>query len=808
MNRHICIHGHFYQPPRENPWLDAVELQDSAYPYHDWNERINAECYAPNTASRIFDSEGRIKDIVNNYSSISFNFGPTLLSWLKNHQTDIYQAILEADAQSQKKFSGHGSAIAQVYNHMIMPLANPRDKHTQVIWGIRDFIHHFHRDPEGMWLAETAVDLETLDILTEHGIKFTILAPHQAAKTRKLGDRDWTDVSGQKIDPKRPYLCNLPSGRTIVIFFYDGPISSEVSFQDTLDNGDYFADRLSTAFSDTDEAQLLNIATDGETYGHHHKYGEMALTYCIHLIQSKGTAQMTVYGEFLAEHPPTHEVHIFENTSWSCSHGIERWRSDCGCNIGTNSSWTQAWRAPLREALDWLRDALIPLYEKEISLYVSDPWGGRNDYIQVVLDRTANNLNRFLTDHQIRELQKDEKIKVLKLLEIQRQCLLMYTSCGWFFDEISGLESRQILSYAACAMQLAREICNTDFEPAFMDILQKAPSNMIQFNNGKDVYCHYIKPSVSDLLRVGAHYAISSLFKDYPHKLGFFCYTAESRIYEVKEAGIQRLAIGQTKIISNVTWDESDISFAILHLGDHNIVGGVRRFLGEAQFDVMKNELDEVFLISDIPAVIALIEKHFGADHYSLWHIFKDEQRKILNYLISSAIKERENSFKHAYKQYYPIMQVMKEMQIPLPKSFSLTADYTLNTEIAALFDQQPLNLNRISDLIEESTRWSIVLDQKTLNYKITLKLNQLLREALHQPDTSEYLQQVSGLLELLEPLSLDIKLWEAQNIYFSIIKKHLTEKTKQAEQDKPGACEWMAAIKKIGDHLQIKNIE
>ena len=293
MNKQICIHGHFYQPPRENPWLDEVELQDSAYPYHDWNERITAECYAPNTASRVRDNEGRIKNIVNNYSSISFNFGPTLLSWMKKHKPDVYDSIINADIESRKRFSGHGCAIAQVYNHIIMPLANLRDKRTQIIWGIKDFQFHYKRFPEGMWLAETAVDLESLDIMAELGIKFTILAPHQAHKVKAIDSDEWLDVSGQKIDHKTPYILKLPSNRTITIFFYDGPVSSDISFQDTLENGENFANRLLNSFSDSDQDQILTIATDGETYGHHHKYGEMALTHCINHIKSNKLAKIT-----------------------------------------------------------------------------------------------------------------------------------------------------------------------------------------------------------------------------------------------------------------------------------------------------------------------------------------------------------------------------------------------------------------------------------------------------------------------------------------------------------------------------------
>src|SRR4029077_3071081 len=248
--RYICVHGHFYQPPRENPYLEALELQDSAYPYHDWNERITAECYAPNAASRIVDAENRILKLLNNYTRISFNFGPTLLSWLKDQAPRVDQSILEADKESSQRFSGHGSALAQGYNHMILPLANRRDKTTQVKWGIRDFESRFGRKPEGMWLPETAVDTETLEVLAENGILYTILAPRQAKRVRRKGGRSWKDVSGDRIDPSRAYLVNLPSKKTISVFFYDGPISQGVACDGLLDDRTLVADRLISGFSD------------------------------------------------------------------------------------------------------------------------------------------------------------------------------------------------------------------------------------------------------------------------------------------------------------------------------------------------------------------------------------------------------------------------------------------------------------------------------------------------------------------------------------------------------------------------------
>src|SRR5436190_12669687 len=454
MERNICIHGHFYQPPRENAWLEFVELQDSAYPFHDWNERISAECYAPNGMSRILDGEKRIEKILNNYAHISFNFGPTLLAWLAEKDPETYRSIIDADKESRSRFSGHGSAIAQSYNHTILPLSNSRDKYTQLLWGIRDFEFRFGRKPEGMWLPETAVDLEVLEMLSGLGIRFTMLSPYQAKRTRKTRARTWRDAAGGAVDPSMPYEVRLPSGKRIAVFFYDGPISQGIAFEHLLERGEDFANRLTSAFDDTRSwPQIVHIATDGETYGHHHKHGEMALAYALHHIETNNLAKITNYGEYLERHPPTHEAEIWERTAWSCSHGVERWNSNCGCNSGGSPGWNQEWRKPLREALDWLRDTIATPFEQKSAELLRDPWNARNDYIQVILNRMPENVDRYFKNHATRDLSEDERILALKLMEMQRHAMLMYTSCGWFFDELSGIETTQVIQYAGRTLQ-------------------------------------------------------------------------------------------------------------------------------------------------------------------------------------------------------------------------------------------------------------------------------------------------------------------------------------------------------------------
>lgn len=466
MSRYLCIHGHFYQPPREDPWTHEVPYEISAAPYHDWNERINVECYAPNAAAKVLDREGHVRQVVNNYSYISFNFGPTLLNWMRKKAPAVYQTILRADRESRIKFSGHGSAIAQGYNHIILPLANSRDKKTQILWGIRDFEHRFQRKPQGIWLPETAVDLETLTLAAKQEIKFTILSPTQAKRVSPLGIENWEDVSGGSIDPRKAYLLNLPSNKTISLFFYHAPVAQKVAFNRLLDHGETFVQSLLGIFSEKkNEPQLAHIATDGETYGHHHRFGEMALAYALKTIEGKKEVTLTNYTEFLDKHPPLCQVEIIENSSWSCVHGVERWRSDCGCRPGKYPEWNQAWRAPLRETFDWLRDSLEKPFEKKAKLYLKDPWLARDDFIDVILDFSS--LDRFIITHATKDLSSKEKGTVLNLMELQHSLMAMYTSCGWFFDSSLELGTVQVLKYAHHAVKLAETLLDQRLEKSF-----------------------------------------------------------------------------------------------------------------------------------------------------------------------------------------------------------------------------------------------------------------------------------------------------------------------------------------------------
>jgi alpha-amylase/alpha-mannosidase (GH57 family) len=806
MERYICIHGHFYQPPRENAWLEYVELQDAAYPYHDWNERITAECYEPNTASRILDRERFITQIVSNYARISFNFGPTLLAWMEKDAPDVYRAVIEADRQSRENFSGHGSALAQAYNHMIMPLANHQDRYSQVLWGIRDFEHRFGRQPEGMWLPETAVDLETLDILAGLGIRFTILALHQAKRVRKVGTDKWQDVGNAGIDPTRAYMINLPSGRQLNLFFYDGPISHAVAFEDMLNSGENFAERLVNAFSEKrDWSQLIHIATDGETYGHHHRFGDMALAFALHHIETNNLAKITNYGEYLDKYPPTHEVEIIERTSWSCMHGIDRWWSDCGCNSGTHPKWNQAWRTPLRDALDWLRDSMAGQYEEKAHQFLKDPWAARDDYINIILDRSPDNVARFLSQYATRELDEAERMTTLKLLELQRHAMLMYTSCGWFFDDISGIETVQVVQYAGRVVQLAQEMFGDDTEQRFLELLEKAKSNIPEQGDGRRIYENYVRPAMVDLTKVVAHYAVNSLFEDYNDETDVYCYHINNEDYQTTECGKTRLAAGRSKVTSEITGESAVLTFGVFHFGDHIINAGVREYQGEESYQEMVAETTQSCAAADFTEVIRLLDKHFGSSSYSLKSLFRDEQRKVLGYILESTMSEIEAAYRQLYDSHYPPMRFLSELGGPVPKAFHAAAELILNIDLHRAVSGDTLDIQGIRTLVDTARSWQVDLDADGISYDLQENLERMMTALGAEPDDMDSLKNLVDGVSLAREMPFNVDLWKVQNLYWDMLQVHYLVVKQNAEKGNQYAREWIKDFGSLGELLKIR---
>jgi len=806
MERYICIHAHFYQPPRENAWLEAVELQDSAYPYHDWNERVTAECYAPNSASRILDGEGRILQIVNNYSKISFNFGPTLLSWMEQKSPAVYEAILAADRDSRHRFSGHGSAVAQAYNHMILPLASRRDKYTQILWGIRDFEKRFGRHPEGMWLPETAVDLQTLEVLADLGIKFTILSPHQAGRVRPLGGRAWRKVDGGRIDPSMAYAVRVTSGKTMNVFFYDGHIYRAIAFEDVLADGKRFSDRLLGAFSEARTwPQLVHIATDGETYGHHRAYGDMALAFALNYIESSQLARLTNYGDYLQKHPPIQEAKVIGNSSWSCAHGVERWRSDCGCNSGGHSGWNQRWRAPLRQAFDWLRDTVAPLFEAEARRFFEHPWQTRDAYINLVLDRSRENVLRFLTAQAKRELPRDQIITALKLLELQRYLMLMYTSCGWFFDDLSGIETVQVIQYAARALQLAGELFEQNLATAFLDLLAQAQSNLADQGNGRSIYQRHVEPAMVDLEKVGAHYAVSSLFEEYGELARIYCYDVERMDYRSSRQGKLRVVLGQATVTSEITWEPDQITFGVLHLADHSLIGGVRKFQGEESYRGLDQDVEKAVGSGDLADLVRLIEKNFGSGMYTLRMLFRDEQRKILSVILEEATNEARALYRNFHDEHAHLIRFVTDLGVPLPRRFRLAVDFTLNSDLLDIFSAEEVDLNKSRAILEEIHRTGVTPDAVTLEFALRRTLEHLFIRFVANPLEPGLLQRLQQTINLVLSLPFEVRIWEAQNTYYRMMCNYAGQILERAEHGDADARGWLEAFTELGETLKVR---
>lgn len=774
----LTIHGHFYQPPRENPWLEAIELQDSALPFHDWNERICKECYNPNSVSRIVDNKNRILDIVNNYEYMSFNFGPTLLSWMEEFAPLTYERIIKADIDSITQHGGHGNAIAQVYNHIIMPLANEHDKETQVIWGIKDFEYRFGRKPEGIWLAETAVDDATLKVLVDNGIKFTILSPYQALKMKKSTDKEWQDVSWGNIDPARSYKYTLKCDPTksIDLFFYDGAISRSVAFDELLKDGNKFIKRLKEGVSEVrDYPQLVNIATDGESYGHHTKFGDMALSYVLKIKAEDEGFIITNYAEYLDKYRSDYEVDIKQNSSWSCFHGVGRWCEDCGCSTGGHPGWNQKWRKPLRDALDYLRDHLAEVFEKEGPKYFNDnPWTIRNKYIRVILDRSYTTIKKFQQENFKPDLSEEDKVRGMELLEIQRQAMLMYTSCGWFFSEISGIETVQIMKYAARAMQLVSRFSTENYEEKFLDILSQAKSNIAEFGTGKDIFERFVKPSVVSGKEIACLWAISSLYQDFEDEEDVYCYTVKRNYYQKVQKGTSTLIVGNIEIRSKVTLQKANLVFALMQYSGGDFHCAIKEFSTLEEFNELKTSLIKTFMLNPLTEIIRGIDEKFGKEYFTLKDIFIEERKKILQILLKDQLERFANTYKDMYDQGKSSIYHMQNLGLEIPNEFKISAGYALSHRYNDLLAQsngfvEQSDIQEIMDINLEAKKMNIQIDKTPSNVnfakRIITNLNRLTKS--FEPQQAD---AVVELFDIIEKLELQIDISEAQNIYYNKI--------------------------------------
>jgi alpha-amylase/alpha-mannosidase (GH57 family) len=804
--RFVCIHGHFYQPPRENPWLESVELQESAQPYHDWNERILAECYAPNADCRLLDRDGRIRGIVNNYASISFNFGPTLLSWLEGHAPETYGAILEADAASLERFGGHGSALAQAYNHAILPLCNARDRKTQVLWGIRDFRHRFGREPEGMWLPETAVDLQTLQVLADNGIRFTVLAPSQARRVRGLDAARWRSTASESIDPRVPYRVHLPSTGEIDVFFYDGPISRAIAFEGLLSGGEHLVRRLYERFdSDRSGPQLVHVATDGETYGHHHEFGEMALAYALDSIESDAQARLTNYGQFLALRPPTEEVEIVDGSSWSCSHGLGRWSEDCGCSGDSHGDWNQAWRAPLRQALDELRDRLATLFESRAATLLRDPWSARDDYVEVILDRSPASWERFLTRHAFDSALPTD---CLKLLELQRQSMLMYTSCGWFFDELSGIETVQILRYAGRAIQLAEELDDEALEERFLELLERAPSNRPEIADGRQLFERRVRPSRVDLSKVGADFAASLLFGDADNGVAVPAYDVDCEDRRLFESGRARGVAGRLTASSRVTLESTRLTFALVYLGDHNLTGGVRAFQGEPAYRRMVDEVAAALDGAGVTELPRILERHFADETFTLETLFLDRQKQILEQVLSATITEIEESYGRMFEEHAGLMRLHASLGLAPPPGLSMAGKLVLGARVRRELCREQPDPERLTEMTREAAASGVDLDHGQVAFAVSRALERVADRIEGRDDEQPLLELACRLAAWVRNLGFHVDLRRAENQIYRQSRENLAAKRRSARRGDTRSRDWAETLVSLMEILKISDPE
>lgn len=765
--KYLVIHGHFYQPPRENPWLEEIEIQKSAYPFHDWNERINYECYKPNAFSKIFGKDGKIVKMVNNYTRMNFNFGPTLLSWLERADRETYDKIIEADKISMKEFKGHGNAIAQVYNHVIMPLADKRDKDTQIKWGIYDFEKRFGRKPEGMWLAETAIDYSTIDALIANRIKYTILSPYQAKFIKELGSsEEYEEVLGGKIDARKAYRCFAKNDRSryIDIFFYDGPISNSIGFEDIVLDSSKYVNRLKMAVNkEAEYNQVISVATDGETYGHHKKFADLTLAHLLFEAAEQNGFEVTNYGLFLAENPPMYEVVINEGkgegTAWSCAHGVDRWQDNCGCCSGGNHGWHQRWRRPLRDGLNELRDRLKRIYEKEGKKYLKDIWGARDRYIDVVLNRSHDSTEEFIKNECKYELEAEEKVTLLQLMEMQRNSMLMFTSCGWFFDEISGLETVQILMYAAKAIQSAQDFTNEDLEGLLVGYLGKAESNLDYVRNGEYVFKNYVKPGSVDFEKVVAHYAITSMYEKGLNGRIYNYEIEKQDSYQAVE-GTLVLEIGKVKVKELISYEVRHMVYAVLRFGNMDFRCSVKNIFSNSEyFEIKKEILSKIENRFSIVESMRGIDMYISRDYFTFKDLLLEEKRKVLKKVTRDFFDNYKNMYEKIYMESAGIVDALNDSGLHIPQEYKISAEYTLSNKLKLLADrflEDDKNYEseaELSALISTSKKWKYSIKKEKTEYKFRKKINEIFEkaESLEKLDFERVLKiyEIASVMEI-----------------------------------------------------------
>ncbi len=778
----VIVHGHFYQPPRENPWTGTVDREPSAAPFHDWNARVFRDAYRANAHARILDDQGYVLQVVNNYEMMSFNFGPTLLSWIEAHHPITYGRIIEADRKSVRA-RGFGNALAQAFNHTILPLDDPRDRRSQIRWGLDDFEARFGRPAEGMWLPETAANDLVLSELARAGVRFTVLAPHQAARIRPLGTTQWSSA-GQDLELDRPYRWLDPdgSGRHLDVFFFDAGRSKAVAFHRALDTSQGFAELFSPG-------RLRVLATDGESYGHHSVYGDRTLA---HFFRAEGPRRGLSFTNFATvrhHRPATHEVQLApgpdgEGTAWSCSHGVGRWTRDCGCSTGGGPHAHQRWRAPLRAALENLRGQLHDAFGEMGGELFLDPWAARDDY-QPVVGKGPLAFEAWAEGRTRRKLSPEDAVRARRLLEMQRNALLMFTSCGWFFHDVSGIETAQILMYAGRAIDHAVDLGLASPEPAFVEALAEAPSYIPEQGTGADVYRRNMGRARVTPARAAAHLAIDGLVEEPPGAGEFAGFAFRVVPFEKRRSGIYAAAAAWMELVCEHTDARHQLGVAALHLGGIDVYGTVASNMSRDGFARASSAVFEDIEESSLPTLIRRMQDHFGTEEFQLSDLLPDHAEGLAQQAFGELLQRFGDAYAQLYQDHGRTLDMLQASGFELPKELRAAAEFTLQRRFQREIEAQaqsrdPRAYQRAIEIAREADAMGYTLDRRTSADVFEGLLNRAVQEAMRQRDESS-VSAVQDLVELVAQLALNVSFDQAQEMALGLYGETTDAKTRSA---------------------------
>lgn len=774
-NHHVCIHGHFYQPPRENPWLGVIEEQPSAAPYHDWNTRIATECYTALTRSPIRDEKNEILDLFNCFAHLSFNIGPTLFSWMEYHTPETLRRIRLGNDLAIATYQGHGGAIAQPYNHPILPLCDARDRHTQIVWGLREFRHRFGRESEGMWLPECAIDRNTVRALIDHGVRFVILSPKQASKVRRFGSEEWIDVFTQGIETRHPYRVFEVDGggrthfdRYLDVFFYDPGLSLKISFEHLLRDIDrfewYVRERL-----DADAAlpQLVLIATDGEVYGHHERHGEETLAQFYARVFRHREIYLSTLGQYLAENPPCWEVKLWEGedgrgSSWSCEHGIGRWMRDCGCQTGGRPEWNQRWRGPLRAAFDRLRVHIREILRREGSRLFRDYSDARDDYIHILLDPSETAREAFLQQHARLPLTSENRLRAWKLLEADRHAMMMYTSCGWFFAELSGLEPVQNMRYALRAAELLQEYSHTDLTHLLLEGLQAARSNLPELGTGADIFRRSVLPTRYSARVIAAVYTLARLLNLPPPPYRWDVDLREEG--RATKAGFRTLW-GVILLRDPRTTETSVFSFFAAALEEH-------------LFGVLVAPPDDpTFLKRLKKSSPEEIEALLATEGITAKDLPEEERRRFLRVLFEERFLQLERETEAMYDRMKPFYQLLFKSGFEIPATLRVIAERALRNRFFKAFCEvveqggvESKAAKTTQEMVEEGKELGISIDRSDAAQFLSQKVLSNLTACVDSPSVAP-IDQTLRILQFGEEVGVTIEeVYEIRDRYWCLL--------------------------------------